>query len=649
MKKTILITLTFLLVLQLVSAAVVISEQPKNIYNYGEIVKVPVKIIASGNINNFLIVELNCGEKVLELNKDPILLYTGEEKDQTYSIPLTKTFVQDTTGNCKVKFSLGPETQYTNEFKVSNSIAINLKETNSTVAPLDKVVIEGTATKENSEKVNGFAEVSLTHPDLTSSINILGTVKDSEFMINFSLPKETKARKYTVMVSVYEKDLEGNTNNIGTTTYLLSVKQIPTSLELTLDKPLVEPKSDEKVKAILYDQAGEKISSKVTFQVRNGDNKLIQEVEKDTEEVLTLPVTYNEPPAKWKIVAESLGVSNEASFEINTHEEVITDIQNNTVIFTNVGNVPYIKTVTVKIGDTPKEIALNLGVDKSETYLLTAPEGTYNIEANGVTGSAILTGKAIDVKKAPGQIMSLFTGAGNYVVWAFIIIVLVLAFIILFRRLFRRKYSAYKASKYHTRDTYVAPVYNKKELVQANNKAEMAVSIKGEQMTATAVCIKIRNMAAIRSRAGIEETLQKAVDIAEMSKAHTYESHDGLVFLFVPFKTKTMQNERTATSVAERIKDVLAYHNKVYKDKLDFGISVENGQIIAKNKPGQGMIFTPLNNFIVNAKKIASSSQGQVVVGDSARQKPTRITGSGSGDVEKFMTDFKSRNRYNSR
>lgn len=647
MKKAFLITLTLLLVLQLVSASIVVSEQPKKVYNYGEIVKVPAKIVASGNINNFLIVSLVCGEKTLELSKEPILLYSGEEKNTEYLIPLTKTFVEDTTGNCRVKLTVAQETQYTEEFKVSNSVSITLKETNSTVNPLDKVILSGTAVKENSEKVNGFVEASIAHPDL--NVNFPGTVKDGEFSIDFTLPKETKSRKYTVTISVYEKDLEENTNNAGTSTYILAVKQVPTSIELKLDKTLVEPKSELKMKSILYDQAGEKISSKVKYQIKNGEDKLIQEVEKDTEEVLTLPIAYNEEPAKWKVYVDSLGIKNEAPFEINTHEEITTEIQENTVIFTNIGNVPYTKTVTIKIGETPKEIALDLNVDESETYLLTAPEGTYDVNANGVTGAAILTGKTVDVKKAPGKIMSLFTGIGNYVVWAFIIIILILAFFILFKRIFRRKYSAYKASKYHTREAYVAPVYSKKELVKTNNKAEMAVSMKGEQMTATAVCVKIRNLAAIRSRAGIEETLQKAVDIAEMSKAHTYESHDGLVFLFVPFKTKTMQNERTATSVADRIKDVLAYHNKVYKDKLDFGISVENGQILAKNKPGHGMVFTPLHNFIVNAKKIASSAQGQVIVGDSARQKPTRITGSAQGNTEKFMTDFKNRNRYNSR
>ena len=118
----------------------------------------------------------------------------------------------------------------------------------------------------------------------------------------------------------------------------------------------------------------------------------------------------------------------------------------------------------------------------------------------------------------------------------------------------------------------------------------------------------------------ISKTLQKIIDLTEEKNSFTYENHDNLFFILAPMITKTFKNERVAINIAQKIIEILKNHNKLFKQKIEFGISLNYGEIIAK-KQGDLLSFMSMGTLITNAKKIAAISNGEVLLSKKMKEK----------------------------
>ena len=79
-----------------------------------------------------------------------------------------------------------------------------------------------------------------------------------------------------------------------------------------------------------------------------------------------------------------------------------------------------------------------------------------------------------------------------------------------------------------------------------------------------------------------ERALERAVELVYRKKGAVYEQGDFIFIVFSPLMTHTQKNEIEAAKAAERISLVLKEHNKRFKDKIDFGIGINSGQMINK-------------------------------------------------------------------
>ena len=131
----------------------------------------------------------------------------------------------------------------------------------------------------------------------------------------------------------------------------------------------------------------------------------------------------------------------------------------------------------------------------------------------------------------------------------------------------------------------------------------------------------IKNLEEIGSKKGIEETsLQKIVDLVEGKKGYIYENNENLFFIFAPVNTKTFNNETTAIEVAQKIESALTEANRLYKNKIDFGIGLNYGTIIAKKEKGV-LQFMSMGTLITTAKKTANASKGTIFLGEKINDK----------------------------
>ncbi len=629
MRKIIIPILFVLICISPIAAetTIIFNEQPNEIYNLGDTIDLPVTIKTTSNIQDQFEMELLCGGTAIKFYTDGVSLTTGQEKRMTPSLILMKKLLNNLKGKCKIKAILGENYELTEEFSISDFLTIELSSEETDFEPEQKIIFEGYATKENGQQVNGFAELNLIQNNSETQTR-LETINNGYFLITLNLGKNTKAGNYLINLKAYEQDPFGEKTNTGFLNKNIYIKQIPTSLEIFLDNPEVEPGTNAKIKTILHDQTGEKIlNTTATLTIKNENDKLKEQVTIATDEFFEFFIEYNEPVSEYKIYGISGELEAKTTFKILEKKEISIELINKTVTIKNIGNVEYCnKTVLVKIGNESLNIDVCLDVNNEQKYFLTAPNGEYHVEIISEDGTKIseeiaLTGKAIDIKESR-------TKMGNikyYFAWIFVIAILGFVTFIIFKKGYNKKFLAYipsfKKNKIKKEEGEKLIPLKKKSLVKSKNKAELSLSIKGNKQDVSVIGLKIKNLDKIQSqKSNAEKTLQKIVETIEEYKAATYENQSDIFFILAPAKTRTFKNEKTAIKIAEKIKLILDEYNKLAKQKIDFGISLNYGTMIIKLEKST-LKFMSLGTLMTTARKLASLSNSEILLSETMNTK----------------------------
>ena len=639
-KRVLMFALLFAIfyVLSLISAEVIIQQQPNSLYNFGDVASVGVKIAASQNINDFFSMVLICGGKESEIHKEYIGLKPGEEKSIDAQVPLSKGFILGTS--CNVKSILGSVYVLSNEFTVSDKVYVNITDPKTDLKPGEGFVYSGRAIKENGKGVEGFVDLQiLSNGSVIQEFS--DTVHAGDFIINFTLPENTEAGTHAERFYVYEKDGQNVTNN-GQAIITVNVAQVPTSLEIFFEdaNKTISPSEELKVKAVLHDQTGESIPGNAIITIKDSTGKIISQFEVSNNEFINFPVKYNIAPAEWSVVAVSNEISVENRFTILEKEAVDKKLVNNTLILTNIGNVPFNKTVIIKIGGESVPLDVYLSVDESKKYVLTAPDGYHDVQIFGageaLTGNAFLTGSAIGAK----QYSSFSEIISHPLIWIFVILILGFVAFVIFKKGYPKSFIGMIGTKKVALGEMISlDEVQKGKIIKTQSPAEMVLSIKGEKQDVSLVALKFKNYESIsKSAEGCQETFGKLAHLAEDNKAHLYENNGSFAFIFAPVKTRTFKNEKPALTLALQIKDILDHHNKLFKQKINYGISVNHGPVIARLENGI-LKFMATGNLMNMAKRIAGASHEEVLLSEEIK---TRL----AAEVKAEKKDFDGFSAY---
>ena len=231
----------------------------------------------------------------------------------------------------------------------------------------------------------------------------------------------------------------------------------------------------------------------------------------------------------------------------------------------------------VKIGDTPLNVQVSLGLGESKKYALTAPDGQYSVsivggQDNQVAGTMSLTGNAVGIKEA-----SSLDSLGVVVGWTILISILAAGAFFGFKKI--RKKSFFGRANFGTsksKSSKEVPVLKNNSLTTLGRKAEMSLSVNGDKQDVSLVCLKIKNLSEMKSgRGSASDIMEKITEFAEEKNAVVYENQDYVFFIFAPLKTRTFRNEEPALNLAEEIQKMLTEQNRMFNQKLNFGISLD--------------------------------------------------------------------------
>jgi hypothetical protein len=523
----------------------------------------------------------------------------------------------------------------------------------------DEVVDEEVVEEESEEVVE---------EEVVSDVNAgsyYGKVENGEFSVTFNLREDTPAGDYRIDVLAFEK-LGEERSSEGLTLANLEVFQVLNSIEIAISNQNLDPGNNLDIRVNLLDQTGREIDEDASIIIKNSEGERIFEKITKGQETMSYLVPTDLPSGYYDIQSSSLGLESFQKFFVNEKAIVSFELVEQTLIVTNVGNIPYNKDIEVELNGKSFVKAVELGLGQSKELELGGTNEEYNILVNdGDTefsrSGVMLTGYSVNVDTS-SDLGSL--SLGGPIVWILIIVILALVVLFYMRNKFKKKSFAYFTDKFKKKggshdkgngghekgkiDGEVDKIEKKVEEenkkagsgsdvvkgssmsavagVSGGNQAEQVLVLKGHKNKAVVIALKIKNKIGDFSK----KSLESAVGAVYNKKGAVYEHGDFVFVVFSQLTTKNDKDEVEAARVANHMKMVLNQHNEKFKEKIDFGIGINNGEVINKMEHGK-LKFTAMGNFIVVAKRLAESSNKQVLMTRESYQR-----GAGSIKADKI-------------
>lgn len=614
--------------MSLASAEVLLTSHPAGLYSYGDKIQIFADIVPNPTINDLVILYLSCSNVETEIYKEYMYLESSVKKE--IIIPVIRGFLGDSKGSCVIKSKIGEnKNTISRPFIISDSIEISMN-LNNQIEPGKVFVLEGTTSLENSRAVEGFIEVNFGNGKIKAN----GQITDGNFKLGLDIPENLESKYYDIEFYFYEKENSGLVSNSGKYKTSVFVLQSPTNLEILINEKKISAGGELTGIVKLYDQTGKEIKSKVYLAVKNNLDEIVEKFEISTYESFSYGIRKNQTPGNWGVSAYSEELVTRTNFEILENKELSTTIMNKTLFIENVGNVPYYGVVPVNLGEEIVDVNVNLELGQVARYKISAPTGEYKVSVEGFSSVVSLTGNSIKIEELTTKV-----GRTKIFLWAFVVLILGVAFYFVFKRAHNKTYFGKRTGKKASKPLELKSLPGPNPLMESKVKADLSLSITGTKQNSPIGCIYIKNYEEIQSGSGgVRETLEMISNLVEEKKGLIYENKGNIFYLIPPIKTKTFHNELPILNLSESIKAVIDEHNKKFKLKIQYGISLNFGTVVTRNEGGT-FKFMSMGTLMTTSKKIAIKSVGEILMGDKFKERISK-------DVKYERVDFEGLSVY---
>ena len=383
--------------------ALVSMSQPKEIYNLGD------TLVATMNINeptSFIgtsELTLKC-DNPESVNIPVAYARVNESSFSVNYLYLVKDLVypNNLLGSCFIEAVIEDSKgivlhkDSTERFLITDKINITFNLDKEYFLPGEQMKFSGKAIKLNNEIADGIATVDLLKENTV-------VVEKGSFSGSIDLERNIKSGKHDIVISVKDDD-----ENNGEITKEIRIIPIQTELGIGINNRSFFPDEKIKIKAYLLDQANDKIYDDVTFFIYSPDGKeaftQLSLADREVEYKLPKTAMYG----NWKIKAKTKALEAFETVYVQKYTSADVEITNGILYVTNTGNVPYSKEMEITFEQDGKTVTrienISLNVGEKISYVLNAPDGSYNIgvetaDAREVFENIPLTGKVIDINE----------------------------------------------------------------------------------------------------------------------------------------------------------------------------------------------------------------------------------------------------------
>lgn len=588
-----------------------------------------------------------------------ISLYHGilSEKAIQLNRQLTPVYIGNSSGDCYIKATYGSDVQTSESFYISDKLDVDLTLNELIYSAGETVQVSGKAVRENGKPagvgVSAYVEIKMGNQ---SKIN--SPITNGNFSVNFSTDSNMQAGNYVLEVLVVEK-INGEILNSGEDRIDLTITQKPSWMAIAVDKQIVYPEQEIKIVPILYDNSNMEINGQdLLFKILDVNGKSLFEKIVLSGENLSYVLKSDHAPGYSLIIAEKDGIRAEKVFDVKEAGKINVQVINNSLIITNVGNIDYHKAIEVDIGGEIIIQQIDLLLGETKTYALNAPTGDYNLQIRDESGSlgagsVSLTGNAISIREAGDKIGNVFT---RYpVVWLFILIIIGLVIFVMYKNNKKKKFYGFsdveKKIVHRDMQNQEKAGFMKRALIKLKPKheesqenlrkeepvtklesmtqkpsniirpgkvtqGEQVLVVNGEKHNAGIIVLKIKNQLGSIGK----ETLKHAFNSVYENKGVIAQVDSSFAIVFSPVVTRTSRNTSIAIKTAMTIMSELENHNKKFKEKIEYGMGINEGEIIAKIEQNK-LKFATVGQTINLAKRIATIAKNKFLISQQAHDK----------------------------
>lgn len=210
------------------------------------------------------------------------------------------------------------------------------------------------------------------------------TVDDSSFNYFLQLPTDIETGEHMIIVTA-----EDSFGNEGQTEINIVIKAKPTAITSGITTETIIPGTEIEFKPLLYDQAGDLISDTIFLEIFNPEGLKVYSQYVPVDQITTYTIASDAIPGNWIIQTSKDSLSNQEIVVIEELENLDIEINNQTLIITNTGNVQFKDYLELVLDGTSSDYnikkKINLGVDEVAEFDLAqeVPTGRYSISIPG--------------------------------------------------------------------------------------------------------------------------------------------------------------------------------------------------------------------------------------------------------------------------
>ena len=166
------------------------------------------------------------------------------------------------------------------------------------------------------------------------------------------------------------------------------------------------PGEEIKFRLTLYDDEANPIQGTINYEIQDFLREPIYRGAADSEQEIIFELPTNTERGYAAMVATYRDLEQKQLFNVNELEKAEIILQEDRLTITNIGNIPYTKSIQISIGENHQTAYVPLEVGQIKEIKLTAPPGKYNIKVSDGTeentfeiGKIALTGDVVGLEK----------------------------------------------------------------------------------------------------------------------------------------------------------------------------------------------------------------------------------------------------------
>jgi hypothetical protein len=149
-------------------------------------------------------------------------------------------------------------------------------------------------------------------------------------------------------------------------------------------------------------------------------------------------------------------------------------------------------------------------------------------------------------------------------------------------------------------------------------EAEHSLVLNGSKQSSSVISLKIDKFNTLDNNTKNE--IKNIISLSESRKGAIEKSGDYFLIFFNPLVTKSFSNEGDASEIAFDIYKRLSDLSRKISNKLNFGIGLNNGDVISNIESGR-LKYTSIGNIVLLAKKISDLGGNKLYASEDFRKK----------------------------